>query len=149
MTSTLRTLLLAIAAFVFALFGRASGGGGDGGVWILPSSRSVCGLPLAGAQTLVPPRDWRALSAPKSDLVMQLPPEMGVAAAQLFDRQTGAPLPIAVVGKTLTIPLRTMQFVLAQQGASFVHGLVCDASGRGFVVVIRRVSATDLRVEIY
>lgn len=149
MTSTLRTLLLAIAAFVFALFGRASGGGGDGGVWILPGSRPVCGVPIAGAQVLVPPRDWRVLSAPKSDLVMQLPAEMGVAAAQIFDRQTGAPLPVAVVGKTLTIPLRTLQFVLAQQGSSFAQGLVCDASGRGFVVVIRRVSATDLRVEIY
>lgn len=149
MTSAMRTLLLAIAAFVFALFGSASGGGGDGGVWILPRSSHVCGMPTSGAQVLTPPRDWRALSAPKADLVMQLPPEMGVAAAQLLDRQTGAPLPVSVAGKTLTIPLSTLRFVLAQPASSVAVGIVLDANGMGFVVMVRRVSATDLRVEVY
>ena len=148
MTSAMRTLLLAIAALEFALFGSASGGGGDGGVWILPRSSHVCGLPASGAQTLTPPRDRRSLSAPKADLVMQLPPEMGVAAAHLVDLSSGASLPVSVAGKTLTIPLRTLQFVLAQTGSGVAQGLVLDASGRGFLVLVRRVSATELRVEV-
>jgi hypothetical protein len=149
MTKTLRALLLALATFVFAMFGRSTGGGGDGGVWILPQSRHVCSLPTSGAQVMTPPRDWRLLSAPKTGLDMKLPIEMGVSAALIVDRHTRIPLPVVIVGKTMTLPLQAMQALLASPGAGIADGLVLDASGRGFYVIVRRISATDLRVEIY
>lgn len=149
MNASLRTLLLALAAFVFALTGISSGGGGDGGVWILPCSSHVCSFPTSGAQVQLPPRDWRTLSLPKADLVMQLPSEMGAATAQLIDRRTRIALPVRIVGKTVTIPLATLTFLLAQSASAAADGLFLDANGLGFVISIRRVSATDLRVEIW
>lgn len=149
MTQTLRALLLALATFLFAMFGRSTGGGGDGGVWILPQSRHVCSLPTSGAQVMTPPRDWRLLSAPRSKLEMKLPMEMGSAVALLVDRHTRIPLPVTIVGKTMTLPLQAMQALLASPGPGIAEGLVLDASGRGFYVIVRRTSATELRVEIY
>ena len=149
MNASLRTLLLALAAFVFALAGMSAGGGGDGGVWILPRSNHVCSIPTTGAQVLLPPRDWRTVSTPKADLVMQLPSEMGAAVAQVVDRATRVALPIRIVGKQMTIPLASLQVLLLQQGPMVADGLGVDASGFGLRLAIRRMSATDLRIEVW
>jgi hypothetical protein len=149
MNASLRALLLALAAFVFALAGMSAGGGGDGGVWILPRSNHVFSIPTSGAQVLTPPRDWRTATAPKTDFVMQLPSEMGAATAHVVDRRTGIALPIRIVGKTVTIPLASLQALLAQSNGASADGLIVDANGLGLLLTIRRVSATDVRIDVW
>lgn len=145
----MRTLLLAIAAFVFAVFAR-SGGGGDGGVWILPQSRILGGPGGGGGHCrMLPPRDWRVVTVGKFDLVLKLPAEMGVSTAQIVESTTHVALPAPVVGQAVLIPPQTLNAVLNAPGPGEAEGVILDTNQRGFVIVLRRVSATDVRIDVY
>lgn len=146
----MRTLLLAVAAFVFAVFARGVGGG-DGGVWILPQSR-ILGGPGGGSGghcRMLPPRDWRVVTVGKSDLVLKLPVEMGVSTAQIVECATQVALPAPVVGQAVLITPQTLNAVLVAPGPGEAEGVIVDANQRGFVIVLRRLSATDVRIDVY
>ncbi len=146
----MRTLLFAIAALVFAVFGR-SGGGGDGGVWILPQSRILSG-PHSGAGghcRMGPPRDWTVVTVGKTDLILKLPSEMGVTMTQVVEQVSHLPLPVPVVGQAVLITPQVLNAVLNAPLPGEAEGVIIDTNQRGFVIVMRRVSATDVRIEIY
>ncbi|MEQ1630961.1 MAG: hypothetical protein ABL997_01215 [Planctomycetota bacterium] len=149
MRTLLQTLWMVLASLLLALSGRGdSGGGGDSGVWILPLASNVSGLPSVDQENTGAPRDWRLAVPSLGPLKMQVSADVGQAFAVLYESDTGLQLPIMVSGRCIMIPARTQEALLASSSLGKAMGSIADASGRGYLLRIRRSAAGELLVEI-
>lgn len=119
----------------------ALGGGGETGVWILPSSRPVNSIQVNGAQfTQRAVRSFRVVSTP-SDLRIQMPADMGAPLVVLHELSTGLPVEALVSGNTVTLTQRGMRLLVNQASSGRALGQIADANGRGFLVTIDRTDS--------
>lgn len=150
MRALLQTLLIALASLLLALAGpgAAPGGGGESGVWVLPLASNVACMPLNAAESMRSPRDWRAVAPSSGPLQMKVSADVSAPAAVLYDSGTQLSLPLVVSGNRVLLPVRTEEALLAPTSAGMATGAIVGANGRGYLIRIRRTSATGLIVEI-
>ncbi|HLQ38343.1 MAG TPA: hypothetical protein VK348_11100 [Planctomycetota bacterium] len=138
---SLLALLLGLCAGL-PLFGEG-GGGGEGGVWILPRSGPINGGPR-------PRGDARLVyhsSDLSRDLVMRLPDGMDTPICTLFDPVSGAIIGLPTDGNQLRISSAIL-IGLAREQVRSATILVVDRNNQGLVMQLV-FSADFTAVDLY
>lgn len=140
-------LLVALASLLGSLAASGStGGGGDTGVWILPSSQPLAGvLPGMGAQRT--PRASLTLAPTLPYNVNMLTSCMGAPACALWGMPAAVPLPLWASGSVVTLPVRTLQLV--RDTGIRAEGSIVDSAGNGYILHVIKSADGNLQVLIY
>ncbi len=149
MNSSLRVLLTCLAVLFCCLPATSSvGGGGESGIWILPSSDHVDASPLMGSARVLTPRATLDLTSISTGLFMVMPPDMGRPLATVREGSAQQPLPAYTYGNRVFLPMFTLAYV-RDSVVGQASGLIVDSTGQGFVLTITRNGTNGLRLQIY
>lgn len=139
-------LLVALASLLGSLAASGStGGGGDTGVWILPSCRPVTSQP--GMVALRTPRASLTLAPTLTSSVGMATSCMGVPGCALWGMPAAVPLPMTVSGSVVTLPVQTLQLV--RDTGIRAEGLIVDGTGNGYLVHVLKTVDGKIQVQIY
>lgn len=131
----LKILFALFVATLLRLPGTDSaGGGGDGGVWILPRPGSMAGTslvspPLSSARAV---RTWNNVS---TGLRFGAPSPLDEPIATLTESLSGQVVPLAEAGGVVTIPGGVLVGLL-NGGSTRSDVLVLDANGDGYWIAL-------------
>lgn len=143
MQSFLRTALVALLLLVGLSASPGGGGGGDSGVWILPMALPVSSQSIEGQRA----RATIDLPTLSTGIMFRVASNMGAPTCLLVGDNNSQPLPTAVVGSYVTIPLYLLIHIRDNEGGA--SGVILDRTGLGYGVRTSRLGTTGLRFQFY
>jgi hypothetical protein len=129
MALLLRLLFAFAVAIALALPGFGDeGGGGDGGVWVLPACAQ-------GPAPCGEARDVRTGVAVGRDLVLQVSQGCGPTTATFVDEMSGVPVSLQVSGSLVRVP-SSLLMALTQLPSPSATIVIMDSQHRGYVIQV-------------
>ncbi len=145
MRNMLRALLVTVVVLLGALRSSGTTGGGDSGIWILPSclplgvTPDTINLPLVRASLSLP-----AVTGP---VQMAMGNGMGAPISRIWEMPSGVLMPVITIGNTVTLPLPTLLAI--RNGTGRAEGIIFDTVMQGYTVRITRTGSAGILIEIF